>query len=156
MPKIVCRQADVGDAGVLAGLRGVDPGEQEYWRKRIAGYLLGELHPQKALKERAIFLAATANLTVGFVAGHLTHRYKCDGELQWINVRPEYQRTGIASQLLCRLADWFTEQNASRVCVDVKPENTTARSFYRRRGATDLNEHWLVWQDIKLVRSSRG
>jgi hypothetical protein len=35
------------------------------------------------------------------------------------------------------------------------PANTTALRFYKRQGADDLNEHWLVWNDIKVVLGQR-
>jgi ribosomal protein S18 acetylase RimI-like enzyme len=89
------------------------------------------------------------------IAGHLTRRYACDGELQWIYVIPKRRGSGIASELLRLLAAWFAEQKASRICVDVDPANTTARRFYTRRGAANLNEHWLVWHDINVVLGER-
>lgn len=69
---------------------------------------------------------------VGLVAGHLTRRHACDGELEWINVIPERRGGGIASALLRKLAAWFAEQKASRICVDVEPSNFAARRFYKR------------------------
>jgi len=88
---------------------------------------------------------------VGFVAGHLTRRYGCQGELEWINVLPERRGAGIASELLRLLAGWFVEQKAFRVCVDVEPSNAVARAFYTRHGAETLSAHWLVWYDIRHV-----
>jgi ribosomal protein S18 acetylase RimI-like enzyme len=155
MPKISCRQADLGDVPALAKIRARDWGDEDYWRHRITGYLQGELHPRHALKPRAIFVAQNKELPVGFIAGHLTRRYNCDGELQWINVLPEYQRQSIASLLLRRLAEWFAEHDGSRVCVDVDPGNNLARKLYKRHGAQDLNEHWLVWLDIKRLLPGR-
>ena len=100
---------------------------------------------------RVIYVAWEGDSLVGMIAGHLTRRYSCDGELEWINVIPERRGSGIALELLRRLAAWFAEQKASRVCVDVDPANTTARRFYMRHGTKNLNEHWLVWNDIKVV-----
>ncbi len=88
---------------------------------------------------------------VGFIAGHLTSRYGCDGELQWMDVIPEFRRRSVASELLRRLAKWFAEQGASRICVDVDPANKIARSFYTKHRAEHLNPHWLVWSDITRV-----
>jgi hypothetical protein len=39
--------------------------------------------------------------------------------------------------------------------VDVDAANTTARRFYMRHGAEKLNEHWLVWNDISVMRGER-
>ena len=104
---------------------------------------------------RINYVALEGESLVGFVAGHLTRRYACHGELQWINVVPEWRGKEIASELLRRLAAWFAEQKASRICVDVDPANTAARRFYTRHGAEDLNPHWLVWNDIKVVLGER-
>ena len=87
----------------------------------------------------------------GFVAGHLTTRYACDGELQWINVTPESRGIGMASELLRWMARWFVDQEAFRICVDVEPDNARARAFYHRHGAERLNKHWLVWKDIRVI-----
>jgi ribosomal protein S18 acetylase RimI-like enzyme len=86
---------------------------------------------------------------------HLTRRYECDGELQWINVVPAYRGQGIAADLLAKAAGWFAVMKASRICVDVDPANTVARRFYQRHGAEPLNAHWLVWPDIRSVLAAR-
>lgn len=118
---------------------------------RINATLLLELHPQHALIPRVIYVASESDSIVGFIAGHLTRRFACEGEVEWINVIPERRGSRIASELLRLLAGWFVEQKASLICVDVDPANTTARCFYRRHGAQDLNEHWLVWNNISVV-----
>ena len=151
MPNVLYRQADKSDIGAIARIRAQEWGDGEYWRVRISQYLDCELHPRQALMPRVVYVALEDDALVGFVAGHLTRRYSCDGELQWINVIPQHRGSGIASELLRRLAAWFAELSASRVCVDVDPANTTARRFYMRHGAEKLNQHWLVWQDIKVV-----
>jgi hypothetical protein len=38
---------------------------------------------------RVSYVAFEQGLIVGFIAGHLTRRYGCDGELEWINVSPQ-------------------------------------------------------------------
>lgn len=50
---------------------------------RMRLYLLGEHHPQKALASRVAYVAEAAGAIVGFIAGHLTARFGCEGELQW-------------------------------------------------------------------------
>jgi len=155
MQPVSLRQAEKSDIPAMASLRSEQWGIQSYWETRIAGYLDGEIHPQQALPPRVSFVALEGLSIVGFIAGHLTRRYACDGELEWINVTSERQRSGIASQLLFTLAAWFTEQKALKICVDVATENTAARSFYMRNGAVDLNPHWLVWNDISTVLGKR-
>jgi len=135
----------------MARIRAGEWGTEEYWRVRISGYLNRELHPRQALMPRVIYVALEGDCLVGFIAGHLTRRYDCHGELEWINVIPKRRRSRVASELLRPLAEWFAVHGASRVCVDVDPANTAARRFYTRHGAVKLNEHWLVWKDINSV-----
>src|SRR5437764_553740 len=92
-------------------------------------YLLGEHHPQKALAPRAAFIAELDDSVIGFIAGHLTQRFGCNGELQWIYIAPDYRGTHVAAELLHRLAKWFIAQQAPRVCVNVEPDNHAARAF---------------------------
>ena len=89
---------------------------------------------------------------VGFVAGHRTRRFDYDGELQWINVAPRRRGQGIAEMLMARIAEWFCEQDAKRICVNVAPRNTTARRLYARCGARPLSPQWMVWDDIRLMK----
>jgi ribosomal protein S18 acetylase RimI-like enzyme len=135
----------------MARIRAADWGIEELWRVRISRYLNYEHRPRQALVPRVIYVAVDTDAVVGFIAGHLTRRHGCEGELQWINVIPERRGSGVASELLRLLAAWFVAQNASRICVDVEPENTAARRFYLRHGAEDLNPSWLVWNDIRVV-----
>jgi ribosomal protein S18 acetylase RimI-like enzyme len=155
MQTVRYRIAEKSDIPAMARIRAAEWETEEYWRGRISGYLDGELHPQQALMPRVSYLALQDESLVGFIAGHLTRRHECDGELEWINVIPERRSTAVASELLRLLAAWFVEKKASRICVDVQPSNTTARHFYTRHGATNLNSHWMVWNDIGSVLGPR-
>jgi ribosomal protein S18 acetylase RimI-like enzyme len=145
------RLSEESDIPAMAQIRAAEWETEEYWKRRISGYLACELHPQKALLPRVSYVALQGDSLVGFVAGHLTRRYGCDGELEWINVTPEHRGTEIASELLRLMAAWFGDHRAPRVCIDVDPSNTVARRFYMRHSAEILNPHWLVWNDISVV-----
>ena len=155
MAELAYRQATSADIPAMAEVRAGDWGTEEYWRERIARYLAGELHPQHALASRIAFVCARQDQIVAVVAGHLTRRFDCHGELEWISVRPEYRERGIASELLYRLGEWFAANDARRICVDVEPSNHAARRFYARHGAIDLKPHWMVWEDIGKLRQRR-
>src|SRR5262245_54255412 len=150
---IAYREARNADLDQLARLRADEWGSESYWGERILGYLRGTHHPQQALAPRVVLVASRDHTLVGFIAGHLTRRYDCDGELEWLNVASEARRSGVAGALLRLLASWFAGQGAKRVCVDVDPENGPARGFYRKHGAQDLNPHWLVWPGITSLSS---
>jgi len=148
---ILYRKAEESDFPGMVRLRALKRGNKDYWSYRITRYFDGEYNPQQALRPRVGFVAVEGEVVIGFIAGHLTSRYSCDGEVQWIHVDPDRRRSGIASELLRLLARWFVEQNAIKVCVDVDPSNTAGLAFYKRHGAVDLVPHWLFWSDIRTV-----
>ena len=149
MTAVLYRRADLADVPRLIGL----PREGEAGGdRRMLQYLAGEHHPQQALLPRAMWMATHGQSAIGYVAGHLTRRFSCDGELQWIYVVPEHRRTHVASELLLLLARWFVEHGARRICVDVGDDD--ARPFYRHHGAVELSKHWMVWNDIGGVLGS--
>jgi GNAT superfamily N-acetyltransferase len=135
----------------MAAIRALEWETMDYWLARIRGYLDGSLSPQQALHTRAVFVAADDGALIGFVAGHRTRRHGCDGELEWINVAPEYRGRGIADKLMLAMGAWFVAQDALRVCVDVNPANMPARRLYARFGAVPLNPHWMVWEDAHAL-----
>jgi ribosomal protein S18 acetylase RimI-like enzyme len=98
-----------------------------------------------------MFVFMEEDCAIGYIGGHLTRRYDCHGELQYLYVVPRHRRSGIASRMLALLATWFSERDASRICVDVEPDNVTARSFYARQGAVELSAYWMVWPDVTVV-----
>lgn len=146
MPGVMYREATLADVLTLARIRAAEWESEEYWTNRITGYMEGRVHPQKALARRIIFVASQDSEIIGFVAGHLTRRFDCEGELEWIDVIRERRRQGIGSEMVRLLARWFAEQDARRVCVD--PGNPTARQFYAQLNAQNLNQHWMFWPDI--------
>lgn len=140
------------DIPALAQLRSESRGEADYWTSRIRGYLNGAHHPQKALAPRIAFVAQDGDEVIGFIAGHLTTRLDCEGELEWIDVTGKHRRKGIAGELVRLLAKWFEEKGARKVCVD--PGNEAARKFYASMGAKNLDQHWMYWRDISHLSHS--
>jgi GNAT superfamily N-acetyltransferase len=113
----------------MAAIRAREWQTREFWAASIESYLAGTSSPQQALPDRAVWVAIEENSLVGFVAGHLTTRFGCQGELQWINVLAEHRGKGIAGGLMNSMLDWFRSRNAFRICVDVEPENSVARAL---------------------------
>ncbi|HVS92869.1 MAG TPA: GNAT family N-acetyltransferase [Mucilaginibacter sp.] len=143
------RVATESDISSLARLRALLRGTVEGWAPYIKGYMDGITNPQKAMAQRTVYVATDGDRIVGWIAGHLTKRLGCDGELQWIDVDPEYRRKGIASELIKMLAGWFVRQGAKKICVD--PGNDNSRSVYAVNGAANLNQHWMYWEDITTL-----
>ena len=91
MATIQYREARESDISALARIRAAEWETEEYWRKRIAGYISGQVHPQKALMPRVVYVAVEDDQVIGFVAGHLTRRFECEGELEWVDVIRTHQ-----------------------------------------------------------------
>ena len=149
---VMIRAAEACDVSAMAAIRALEWETQAYWERRIGNYVRGEIGAQQALQgHAAAFVAVREGTVIGFIAGHRTTRHGCQGELEWIDVVAAHRRQGIAGQMIVKLAGWFVEQEALRVCIDVKPENTAARGLYAKYGAQPLNPHWMVWEDVRVA-----
>jgi hypothetical protein len=82
------RKARHSDIPMMAEIRAGDWGTEGYGRERISQYLTNKLHPRDALRPRVSFVCVEHRRIVGLIAGHLTRRFGCEGELEWISVRP--------------------------------------------------------------------
>ena len=142
------REASASDVADMARSRAADPAAGPA-DPRMAAYLEGRHHPRHALLPRVAFVALQEDGVVGYIAGHLTRRYDCDGEVQYLFVTPSHRRMGVGTELLRRLAGWFAGQRAFRICVDVNVDSPAADPFYTWRGARPLNRYWRVWDDIR-------
>jgi GNAT superfamily N-acetyltransferase len=155
MTGIRYREATASDIEEMAQIRTDGGWTGGASAERMGRYLAGTHHPQQARAARRAYVAEDSGRMVGFVAGHLTARLECDGEVQWLYVIPARRGGEIATGLLARMAAWFLDQHARRICVNVEPENRVARRFYQRRGARALNQHWLVWDDVTDALAKR-
>jgi len=149
------REATVGDIPAIIRSR-ADDQEAGPADGRMAAYLRGTHHPQLALLPRVIYVALQGDAVAGYIGGHLTRRFGCDGELQYLYVVPSVRRTGIATGLLGRLARWFAEHGALKICVNVNVESPAAVPFYSRHGAVALRPYWMAWQDVRVVSVDVG
>jgi ribosomal protein S18 acetylase RimI-like enzyme len=148
---LTIRPAEPTDIPAIAELRAQTKGGQAFWTDRINRYLRGEHSPQKALELRSAFVATDEGEIVGFVAGHRTRRFDCDGEVQWIDVDRQHRGCGVGYQLIAHIGAWFLLQNAGRICVNVDTNNLAARKLYEKCGARPLNEAWMVWDHSSLI-----
>lgn len=130
MREIRYRRAEAADVPSLALLPGQgEPGGAA--DKRMLPYLLGQHHPQQALGPPVMWMALDGELPIGYIAGHLTRRFDCDGELQYLYVLPAHRGGEVR-----------------RACF------ASLRADSTRHAATELRKHWLVWEDIGAVLGS--
>lgn len=141
------REAGSADVEEMARCRLADP-EAGIADPRMAAYFEGRHHPHEALAPRTGYVAVADGDVVGYIAGHRSRRFGCDGEVQYLFVAPHHRKQGVATVLLRLQAEWFKAQGATKVCVNVNLDSPTVRPFYAGRGAAALNEHWYVWPDI--------
>jgi GNAT superfamily N-acetyltransferase len=136
----------------MAAIRAREWQTREFWTASIGNYLVGSRSPQQAFPDRAVWVALEDHAIVGFVAGHLTTRFGCQGELQWINALAEHRGKSIADHLTETILDWFRQQKAFHICVNVEPQNSVARALYARHGAAPLSDYWMQWRDLRQMR----
>lgn len=98
---------------------------------RMGAYFNGLHHPQQALPARIGYVAIMDQRVAGYIAGHLTTRHGCAGEVQYLFVEPAARRKAVATRLLRLLASWFVENDARRVCVCLDADSPSARPFYQ-------------------------
>ena len=151
-PDVQYRSAGADDVPAMAECRLTDP-DAGAADQRMTAYFNGEHHPHEALAPRIGFVALAGDRVVGYIAGHRTMRHGCAGEVQYLFVAPLFRRLGIATQLLVRLARWFEEQDARKVCVNVSPDNPAAKPFYENAGASPIRKFWYGWEDISAIRA---
>ncbi|MGH7650664.1 MAG: GNAT family N-acetyltransferase [Gemmatimonadaceae bacterium] len=147
------REATTADVPGMERCRAADA-ESGPADARMSAYLEGRHHPQHALAPRTAFVALAGDDVVGYIAGHATTRYGCNGEIQYLYVSPSYRRRGVARDLLRSVARWFHTQGIRRVCVNADIDSAGAVPFYAAEGARPLNKHWYIWGDIGLVLDS--
>lgn len=142
------REATVADAVAMARCH-LDDAVNPVADSRMAAYFNGQQHPQQALLARVGYVALVEEEIVGYIAGHLTTRHGCAGEVQYLFVSPLYRRRGIATALFRRLAEWFQAQAARHVCVALADDSPReAKPFYESVGALPFKKYWYAWKDI--------
>ena len=118
----------------------------------MEAYLDRQHHPQQALLPRMAYVALENDAVVGYIAGHLTTRHGCEGEVQYLYVSTEFRRKRIASKLLQLLAGWFVSQTAAKVCVALADDSAVEfKPFYESAGAVPLKRFWYAWRDVSIV-----
>ena len=147
LQRISILPATDSDIPDLASLRGGG----NRLEQTMLGYLHGTYSPGFAEKDRAVFVARLSGEFAGYVAGHRTTRFGCDGELQWLNVAEKHRGIGVADALIQKILDWFRSKEINRVCVNVDPANHIARRVYERHGAAELDQYWLIWSDLRVT-----
>lgn len=153
---VTIEPATLNDLPALCRLRAEYQGHLLEWEPRIAAYIIGQLTPAFGLEPRAIFVAVDDNEVIGFIAGHLTRRFHCQGEIYWLNVQADRRGHRIADQLLAALFEWFAQHDARKLCIEVPPSNHSARKLLARHNAERIDPLWLTLSAKPPQTASQG
>lgn len=148
------RQATSDDVGAMAECRLTDPAAGRA-DERMRAYFEGTYAPGDALVPRAGFVAFDDQTMVGYIAGHRTTRMGADGEIEYLFVAPSARRKGIARELTRLQLMWFFDNGARSVIVNTDPDYPGSTEFYLACGASQINRHWLRWNDLAEL-SAKG
>jgi ribosomal protein S18 acetylase RimI-like enzyme len=128
------RQAKDDDcAGILECLRlAFAPYERSYTQGAYLDTVLTRETLNERLRAMCVFVVEDSGKIVGTIACQaLNHD---EGHLRGMAVHPEWQRTGIAQQLLDRAEAELRKRGRKRVSLDTTEPLRHAVSFYERNG----------------------
>jgi len=99
---------------------------------------------------------------VGYVVGEMReimfsgvpHQFKM-GHILNIAVDTGCRRMGVGTRLIDTIEDRFRERNASKVTLEVRESNSSARAFYQRRGYEEIGRVRAYYPDEDAVIMSK-
>ena len=103
--------------------------------EEIAGYVVGEM--------REIMFSG------------IPHQFKM-GHILNIAVNAGHRRRGVGNSLMEEVERRFRGRNATKVTLEVRESNTTARSFYRRLGYEEIGRVRAYYPDEDAVIMSKN
>lgn len=129
------RSAGLADAsGILGCLRSAfAPYEQQYTTVAFEDTVLTRESLPRRLEEMTVFVAVDdSGRVVGTIACSLVSHV--EGHLRGMAVRPEWQASGLADQLLERAEAELANRNCLLITLDTTEPLQRAIRFYERRG----------------------
>uniref|UniRef100_A0A7V5XF86 [Ribosomal protein bS18]-alanine N-acetyltransferase n=1 Tax=Thermodesulfobacterium geofontis TaxID=1295609 RepID=A0A7V5XF86_9BACT len=86
------------------------------------------------------------------IIGYLIFReIKPEIEILKIGVKKEYQRKGIATQLMQKLIEFAKEKNISKIFLEVKASNLPAYNFYKKLGFKETYKRKNYYGDEEAI-----
>ena len=128
------RAADTGDAPQIAACleAAFAPYRELYTPAAYADTVPDRDDILRRLTGMHVLVAVTGDQVAGTIAGALSHRG--EGHLRGMAVLPEWQGSGIASQLLVAIEDYLRGQGCCRVTLDTTLPLQQAIRFYQSHG----------------------
>jgi GNAT superfamily N-acetyltransferase len=129
------RGASASDAeGILACLHSAfQPYESTYTRDAYEDTVLKHDSLHRRLKTMSIFVAVSeSGEIVGTIGCEVVH--EAEGHLRGMAVRPEWQGSGVAKQLLDRAESELRDRGCLRITLDTTEPLKRAVQFYEKNG----------------------
>lgn len=87
----------------------------------------------------------------GFVLGTIISKASwVYGYIIWLGVSPQFQRRGIADQLVDKIVERMIDEGARFMLVDTDPANVPAVKFFTRKGFGNVRKH--VYLSMNLMK----
>ncbi len=87
-------------------------------------------------------VAESDDKLAGFVLGTIINKSTwVYGYILWLGVSPEFQRRGVADNLVDRLVERMIDDGARFMMADTDPENIPAVKFFTRKGFNNVRKH---------------
>ncbi len=83
------------------------------------------------------------------------HRFKM-GHILNIAVETSHRRRGFGTRLIEEIESRFSERSATKVTLEVRESNTSARSFYQHRGYEETGRVRAYYPDEDAVIMSKN
>jgi ribosomal protein S18 acetylase RimI-like enzyme len=108
-------------------------------------------YSHKLIENAICFEAWHSELMIGLVAAYCNDQKKQSAFITNISVLPQHQGCGIGTKLMNRCIDHVSQLGYARIELEVDYRNTTAITFYERKGfVTSLNDNLSMKMYIKL------
>lgn len=88
-----------------------------------------------------------AGFTLGTIISKANWVY---GYILWLGVNPQFQRRGIADQLVDRIVERMIDEGARFMMVDTDPANVPAVKFFTRKGFGNARKH--IFLSMNLIK----
>ena len=134
-PSVAVRRATAGDAdGILDCLQtAFEPYRQRYTPEGFKDTVLGPDTVHERLHSMSVFVAVTdAGAVVGTIGCQIISAE--EGHLRGMAVLPEWQRRGVAEQLLSRAEQELRGNGCVRISLDTTRPLQRAIRFYEKHG----------------------
>jgi ribosomal protein S18 acetylase RimI-like enzyme len=117
-----------------------------------------ELVGMFASDSETCLVADAGDEIVGFILGTIIDKRKSAwmyGYVVWLGVDPRAMRRGIASRLIERLTQIFSEMGVRILMADTDASNTAAIEFFRRQGFGNESEHVYMTRNLTQSAAAR-